>query len=141
MPKRIFDRWRQYLEDYDLADFDSYIQFADRESLFTQMLLKVAEYPELLRHHHRDLLVHDRRVLYDAMPGEEYVWLIRDMGTELAKVGDPLQAVTYWIPRHPAYVQTRVFLLKVTGSLNNVAYGTIEPISYARAYELLQPDG
>ena len=98
-----------------------------------------------LNHYPNDLYVHDRRQLGASVAGDEFVWVLREMGTELFHVakGHSHNWVTYWLTKG---ICTRIphlcFHIRVTS--NGGETGTVRSITYDRATKLAHtphPDG
>lgn len=81
-----------------------------------------------------DFWLHDQfTLLYATRPGDEFVWVLRDAGTELFRLyqgSDPL-LVTHWLT--PDYPRNRAYHVVCT---DTNGFGTVVPITAERAKEL-----
>lgn len=113
--------------------------------LIDVLIATAAQHPLLLVSYRDDLLVHDRSQLADAQVDDAFVWLLRENGTQMKRVGsdtDPL-FVTYWITerllRDYRNAPPKTFLVRVTGvSADGGRDGTVQEISYDRARALAE---
>ena len=106
-----------------------------RPPLFDLMARIVrASTAESLLAYRTDFWLHDQfTLLYGTRAGDEFVWIVRDAGTELFRLyqgSDPL-AVSYWLG--PDYPRNRAYHLVCTDSNG---YGTATPITAEQAVEL-----
>jgi hypothetical protein len=105
-----------------------------RPTLFDLMSRIVRAHANVLLAYQTDFWLHDQyALLYQTRPGDEYVWILRDHGTELFRLyqGTDAVAVSYWLgadqPHNRAY---HVVCMDERG------YGTVQPLTRERAIEL-----
>jgi hypothetical protein len=89
---------------------------------------------ESLLAYRTDFWLHDQfTLLYATRPGDEFIWILRDAGTELSRLyqgGDPV-LVTHWLaPNYPRNRASHVVCTDANG------FGTVVPITAERAKEL-----
>ena len=105
-----------------------------RASIFDLMVRIARASRDTLRAYRTDLWLHDQyRLAYDSRPGDEFIWILRDAGTELFRLyqGDDPVAVAYWLS--PAHRHNRAYHVICTDA---GGYGTLQPITAERAVEL-----
>lgn len=105
-----------------------------RPTLFNLMSRIVRAHAHVLLAYRTDFWLHDQyALLYKTRPGDEYVWILRDHGTQLFQLyqGNDAIGVSYWLsadqPHNRAY---HVVCMDERG------YGTVQPLTRERAIEL-----
>lgn len=105
-----------------------------RPPLFAMMARIVRASTDALRAYRADFWLHDQyTLLYATRPGDEFVWIVRDAGTELFRLyqGDSSVAVSYWLsPEHSCNRAYHVVCADTPG------FGTVTPVTRERAVEL-----
>lgn len=105
-----------------------------RPPIFDLMVRIARASTHALRAYRTDLWLHDQyTLLYGTSRGDEFIWILRDAGTELFRLyqgSDPI-AVSYWLS--PEHHHNRAYHVVCTDA---GGYGTVEPITRERAVEL-----
>ena len=125
------------------------------KTIYAQLLLIAQANPTLLVAYKTDLTNHDLTDLRRSVAGEEYLWILRDHGTELyimphafnnpelnfankfKHINTKYACASYWI--HEEYPHRehpyKFFHIKVEKPM----YGTVEEISHVDAIALMNP--
>lgn len=105
-----------------------------RASIFDLMVRVARSSSDTLRAYRTDLWLHDQyRLVYDSRAGDEFIWILRDAGTELFRLyqGDDPVAVEYWLS--PTHRHNKAYHVVCTDA---GGYGTLKRITAERAVEL-----
>jgi hypothetical protein len=105
-----------------------------RPSIFDLMVRVARSSSDTLQAYRTDLWLHDQyRLVYDSSRGDEFIWILRDAGTELFRLyqGDDPGAVDYWLS--PTHRHNRAYHVVCTDA---GGCGTLTPITAERAVEL-----
>src|SRR4051794_14008968 len=105
-----------------------------RPTLFDLMSRIVRAHADVLQAYRTDFWLHDQYALeYHTRPGDEYIWILRDHGTELFRLyqgSDPI-AVAYWLT--PEHLHNRAYHVTCTA---DPCRGTVKPVTRDEAIAL-----
>jgi hypothetical protein len=104
-----------------------------RDSLFKKLVRIARANTACLQAYKADLWLHDQYVIqYLTAPGDEYVWILREHGTQLFRLyqGSEPVPVEFWL--NPEYRHSRAYHVVCT----DVGFGTVEAISHEHAIRL-----
>jgi hypothetical protein len=78
-------------------------------------------------------LIDQHAIRYATSPGDEFIWIVRDAGTELFRLyqGEPSAAVSYWLS--PTHTCNRACHVVCT---DMARFGTVTPVTRERAVDL-----
>jgi hypothetical protein len=107
---------------------------AHRDTLFQNLVRIARRNAACLQAYRVDLWVHDQYTLqYSTSRGDEYVWILREHGTELFRLYQGAEPITveFWLK--PEYRLSRAYHVVCTG---DGGYGTVDSITHERAVQL-----
>ena len=106
-------------------------------SIYEQLARIAERNPHLLVAYKADLHEHDKRTLAKAERGTEFIWILRDHGTELFEMhrGSNPVWVTYWIDQkmHGNIGPQKRLCYHIFVTADGGVEGTVRPITVERA--------